>query len=72
MKPRNYIRLGRLASDVLIESRLVHYLISYNLMENVTVDVGKPPNGRNLKSMGIIERVLVKPTLYTSWEALKD
>lgn len=41
-------------------------------MEDVTVDVGKPLNARNLKSKGVIERVLVKPTLDTSWEALKD
>lgn len=33
MKPRNYIPLGRLISDVLIESGLVDHLISYNLME---------------------------------------
>lgn len=72
MKPRNYIPLGRLISDVLIESGLVDHLISYNLMEDVTVDIGKPLNARNLKSMGIIERVLVKPTLDTSWKALKD
>lgn len=63
---RNYIPLGRLISDVLIESVLVDHLISHNLMEDVTVDTGKPLNSQNLKSMGIIERVLVKPTLDTS------
>lgn len=41
-------------------------------MEDLMVDTGKPLNARNLKSMGIIERVLVNPTLDTSWEALKD
>ena len=66
MKPRNYIPLGRLISDVLIKSGLVDHLISYNLMEDVMVDTDKPLNSRNLKSMGIIERVLVKPTLDTS------
>ena len=29
-------------------------------------------NSRNLKSIGIIEKMLVNPSLYTSWEALKD
>lgn len=60
MKPRNYIPLGRLISDILIESGMVNHLISINMMEDVTVDVGKPLNGRNLKSMGVIDKVLVK------------
>ena len=41
-------------------------------MEDVTVDVRKPLNGRNLKSMGLIDKVLVKPPRNTSWEELKD
>lgn len=72
MKPKNYIPLGRLISNVLIESGMVDHLISINMMEDITVDVGKPLNARNLRSMGVIDRVLVKPTLDTYWEALKD
>ena len=72
MKPRTYIPLGRLISDVLIESGLVDHLIHHNLMEDVTVDIGRPLNAHNLKSMGVIEQVRAKPTLDTSWEALKD
>lgn len=72
MKPKTYIPLGRLISDILIESGLVDHLIQYNLMEDVTVDIGRPLNARNLKSMGVIEQVRVKPSLDTSWEALKD
>ncbi|XP_050896337.1 uncharacterized protein LOC127103091 [Lathyrus oleraceus] len=72
MKTRNYIPLGRIISDVLIESGLVDHLIHHNLMEDVTVDIGRPLNARNLKSIGIIEQVRAKPTLDTSWEALKD
>ena len=72
MKPKTYIPLGRLISDVLIESGMVDHLISINMMEDLTVDVGKPLKDINLKSMGVIDRVLVKPTLDTSWEALKD
>lgn len=68
----NYIPLGILTSDVLIKSGLVDHLISLNLMEDVIVDVGKPLNGRNLNSMGLIDKVRVKPTRNTSWEALKD
>lgn len=72
MKPINYIPMGRLVSDALIESGMVNHMISINMMEDVTVDIGKPLNAKNLKSMGVIDRVLVKPTLNTSWEALKD
>lgn len=36
------------------------------------VDIGRPLNFRNLKSMGIIGKVLVRPSLDTSWEALED
>ena len=72
MKPKSYIPLGRLISEVMIESGLVNHLISLNLMEDVTVDVRKPLNWRNLKSMWLIDKVRVKPTRLTSWEALKD
>jgi hypothetical protein len=72
MKPRNYIPLGRLISDVLIESGLVDHLITFRLMEDVMIDTGRAQNARNLKSMGILNQVRVKPTLDTSWEALKD
>lgn len=72
MKSRNYIPMGRLILDVLIESGLMDHVISLNLMEDVTVDIGKPLNGRNLKSMGLIDKVCVKPTRNTFWEALKD
>ena len=72
MKPRTCIPMARVISDVLIESELVDHLISHNLMKDMTVDTGRPLNSRNLKSMGIIERVMVKPSLDTSWEALKD
>lgn len=72
MKPRNYIPLGRLISDVLIESGQMDHLIPLNLMEDVTMDVRKLLNTKNLKSMGLIDRVRVKPYRLTSWEALKD
>jgi hypothetical protein len=72
MKTRNYIPLGRLIYDVLIESGLVDHLIRLRLMKDVMIDTGRPLNARNLKSMGIINQVRVKPTLDTSWEALKD
>lgn len=66
MKPRHYIPLGRLISDVLIENGLVDHLISLNLMEDVTAYVGKPLNTKNLKSMGLIDKVKVKLTKDTS------
>lgn len=64
--------MGRLISDVLIKNGLVDHLIHLNLMEDVTVDIWNPLNGRNLKIMGLIEKVLIKPTRNTSWEELKD
>lgn len=51
---------------------MVDHLISLNLMEDVTVDVGKPLNVKILKSMGLIDKVRVKPIKDTSWEDLKD
>lgn len=42
------------------------------MMEDVMVDMGKPLNAKNLKSMGLIDKVRVKPTKDTSREALKD
>lgn len=36
------------------------------------MDVGKTLNAKSLKSMGIIDKVRVKPTLDTSRDALKD
>jgi hypothetical protein len=72
MKPRTYIPLGRLLSDVLIENGLVDHLVKHKLMEDLAIETGRPLNSRNLKSMGILEKIHVKPTLDTSWEALKD
>lgn len=56
MKPRTYIPLGRLISDVPIESGLVDDPIHHNLMKDVTLDIGRPLNVRNMKSMGVIEK----------------
>lgn len=47
-------------------------MISSNMMEDITVDVGKPLYAKNLKSMGLIDRVRVEPSKLRSWEALKD
>ncbi|CAL5190645.1 unnamed protein product [Lathyrus oleraceus] len=41
-------------------------------MEDVMIDTGRALNARNLKIMGILDQVRVKPTLDTSWDALKD
>ncbi|KAI5435515.1 hypothetical protein KIW84_022077 [Lathyrus oleraceus] len=72
MKPRTYIPLGRLLSDVLIENGLVDHLVKHRLMEDLAIETGRPLNSRNLKSMGILEKIHIKPTLDTTWEALKD
>ncbi|XP_050877281.1 proline-rich receptor-like protein kinase PERK10 [Lathyrus oleraceus] len=40
-------------------------------MEDVIIDTGRAMNARNLKSMGILNKVRVKPTLDTSCDALK-
>jgi hypothetical protein len=52
MKLRNYIPLERLISDVLIESGMMNHLISINMMEDVTVDVGKPLNSKSKEHGG--------------------
>lgn len=72
MKHKNYIPLGRLISDVLIESGMMAHLIFINMIEDVTVDMGKPMNAKNMKSVGLIDKVRIKPTLDTSWESLKE
>lgn len=72
MKPINYIPLGRLISDVMIVSGMVDHLISINMMEDVIVDVSKLLDARKIKIMKVIDIVLAKQTLYTSWESLKD
>ncbi|XP_050898372.1 flocculation protein FLO11-like [Lathyrus oleraceus] len=41
-------------------------------MEDVMIDTRRALNAKNLKSMGILDQVRAKPTLDTSWEALKD
>ena len=66
IKPKNYIPLGILISNVLIESGLMDHLISLNLMEDVTMDMRKLLNTKNLKSMGLIDKVKVNPTKNTS------
>ena len=72
MKPRTYIPLGRLLSDVFIENGLVDHLEKNKLMEDLAIDTGRPLNARNLKSMGILKKIQFKSTLDTSWDALKD
>lgn len=44
MKPKTYIPLERMISDVLIENGLVDHLIHHNLMEDVIVDTGRHLN----------------------------
>jgi hypothetical protein len=61
-----------LLSDVFIEHGLVDQLEKAKLMNDLAIETGKPLNARNLKSMGIIKEIRVKPTLDTSWESLKD
>ncbi|KAI5429355.1 hypothetical protein KIW84_034094 [Lathyrus oleraceus] len=72
MKLRSYIPLGRLLSDVFIENGLVDHLEKAKLMQDLVIDTGRPLNARNLKSMGIIKKIQVRPTLDTSWDSLKD
>ncbi|KAI5402748.1 hypothetical protein KIW84_050378 [Lathyrus oleraceus] len=72
MKPRSYIPLGRLLSDIFIEHGLVDALEKTRCMDDLAIDVGKPLNAKNLRSMGIIKDIRVKPTMEVTWEALKD
>lgn len=57
-KPRKWIPLGRLISDVLFERKLVHTLIDVGLTKEVDIDIGKAFNRKNLKNMYLITVVI--------------
>ncbi|CAI8589543.1 unnamed protein product [Vicia faba] len=59
---KNYISMGRLISDILIENGLIEHLTNQNKMEGIEADIGKPFNGNNFKILNIVER---------SWEIIK-
>lgn len=50
---KDYIPLGRLLSDFLIENGFKDHLTKLNLLEDIVVEIGKPSNGNNLKSTSI-------------------
>ncbi|KAI5444842.1 hypothetical protein KIW84_013212 [Lathyrus oleraceus] len=58
------------------DQKLILYCIQKagkaKLMDDLAIETGRPLNAKNLKSMGIIKEIRVKPTMDVSWEALKD
>lgn len=59
-KKERYIPNGRLISDLLVENGLVDELLVSGLTKELVKDAGKIFWGKNIKSMGIISKV-VKP-----------
>src|ERR1044072_1329041 len=58
-----YIPFGRLISDILVENGLVRFLRDEaQFTIDLTASIGDTLNGRNLKNMEIIDKVLVEPT----------
>lgn len=60
-KMRNYIPLGRLISNILMESQLIDSLIDYQFSNGKTPLVGRMLNTKGMKNMGIITDVIIPP-----------
>src|ERR1044072_7005918 len=59
-----YIPFGRLISDILIENGLIKYLRNEaQFSVDLTAGFGDTLTGKNLKSMEIIDEILIEPTL---------
>lgn len=57
-KPRKWIPLGRIISDVLVESQLVKALENVQLSEDLKAELGNPFNGKTLKNMQMISETV--------------
>ena len=66
---RDWIPLGRLISDILIENRLIEHLTEAQEISTLEAIAGKPLNAKNLKKMKIIENIKREPTI-ASHEAI--
>src|ERR1044072_6428156 len=60
-KVLNYIPFGRLLSDILVESGIVDALRDAQCTEDLTTSVGDVLDARNLKKMGVLEKITVYP-----------
>src|ERR1044072_8568505 len=59
-----YVPFGRLISDILIENGLIKYLRDEaQFSVDLTAGFGDTLTGKNLKSMEIIDEILIEPTL---------
>ena len=52
---RKWIPLGRLTSDILVESKVVDKLEEMEFRDNLYTNVGKFFNGKNIKNMIMIK-----------------
>lgn len=57
-RTKSYIPLGRLISDILMESKLVDSLTDYQFTEDMKPTSGKCFNGNGLKNIKIIKEVI--------------
>lgn len=57
-KLRNWIPLGRLISDILLERKMVQKLMDAGITKEVDFIIGKNFNGHTLKNMALITNVV--------------
>lgn len=69
-KVPNYISFGSLLSDIFVESGLVKFLEEAQLTLDLKVIAGDVVNVRNLKNMGVFNKVYVDPTMDSSEDIL--
>ena len=60
---RDWIPLGRLISDILIENKLIDHLTEAQEISTLEATVGKQLNAKNLKKMKIIENIKKEPSV---------
>lgn len=61
-KKRNWIPLGRLISDILMESKLIDSLTEARITKKMEPKVGRMFNAKSLKNMGLISELTRNPT----------
>src|ERR1044072_6650671 len=66
-----YVPVGRIITDTLLESGLVQDLIRAQCTEDLAATTGEVLDARNLKKMGVLEKVKVDPVPEDPKEALK-
>ena len=66
-RKKKHIPIGRISSDILLESNISYYLNE----EDVVVIVGSSLNGKTLRNIGVAKEIVVEPMKPISFE-IKD